>query len=115
MDLATQHCVPCRGDSPSVPAAEMPRLLAAIPAWTLIEGDGEPRLRRTYDFPNFAGALAFTAEIGHLAEREGHHPTMLLRWGKVTVTWWTHAIRGLHANDFIMAARSDAAYGEAQL
>jgi len=112
MELASKHCVPCRGDAPRVPAAEVPRLLREIPDWAIVEHDGGPRLRRTFSFPDFARAMAFTLQIGTLAEREDHHPTLLLRWGKVTVTWWTHAIQGLHENDFIMAARCDAIYGD---
>ena len=72
--------------------------------------DGIVRLERGYRFGDFAGALAFTDAVGALAEAEGHHPAILTEWGRVTVTWWTHKIRGLHRNDFIMAAKSDAAY-----
>ncbi len=110
MDLASQECVPCRGGLPPVSSAEIPGLLAELPEWSVREVDGEPRLRRIFTFPDFADALTFTFDVGTLAEREGHHPTLLLRWGKVTVTWWTHAIKGLHTNDFIMAARSDAIF-----
>src|SRR5262249_37265726 len=67
-----------------------------------------PQLERVFHFPSFADALAFTNQIGTLAEAEGHHPALLTEWGRVTVTWWTHKIRGLHRNDFIMAAKTDA-------
>ena len=66
------------------------------------------RLERVFHFPSFADALAFTNRVGALAEEEGHHPALLTEWGRVTVTWWTHKIRGLHRNDFIMAAKTDA-------
>lgn len=111
MELATRHCEACRPGAPTVPPEEIPRLLEQIPDWELVEREDGPRLRRTFTFPDFRTALAFTTEIGTLAEEEDHHPTILLRWGKVTVTWWTHAIKGLHKNDFIMAAKSDRAYG----
>ena len=62
-------------------------------------------LERLFHFPSFADALAFTNRVGGIAEDEGHHPALLTEWGQVTVTWWTHKIRGLHRNDFIMAAR----------
>jgi 4a-hydroxytetrahydrobiopterin dehydratase len=63
-----------------------------------------------FTFGNFAQALDYTNRVGTLAEEAGHHPALLVEWGKVTVSWWTHKIKGLHRNDFIMAARSDEAY-----
>ena len=71
-----------------------------------------PRLVRTFTLPNFRAALAFTQRVGELAEEEGHHPAILTEWGKVTVSWWTHKIKGLHKNDFIMAAKTDALAAE---
>ena len=78
-----------------------------ISGWQPLERDGIARLERVYHFPSFADALAFTNRVGTLAEAEGHHPALLTEWGRVTVTWWTHKIRGLHRNDFIMAAKTD--------
>ena len=109
-DLAQLNCVACRADSPRVTDAEVAEFKPQIPDWQIVERDGIPRLERTYPLKNFAQALAFTNRVGELAETEGHHPLIGTEWGKVTVTWWTHAIRGLHRNDFIMAAKSDQAY-----
>ena len=106
--LSAERCVACRRDSPQVTAAEIPELRREIPDWHLVERDGIARLERVFDFPSFADALAFTNRVGALAEKEGHHPALLTEWGRVTVTWWTHKIRGLHRNDFIMAAKTDA-------
>ena len=64
-------------------------------------------MERTFKFKDFAEALSFTNKIGRIAEEEAHHPLILTEWGKVTVTWWTHKIKGLHHNDFIMAAKTD--------
>ena len=75
-----------------------------------MEQDGIKRLERVFKFPDFAQALAFTDKVGELAEAEGHHPAILTEWGKVTVTWWTHKVKGLHRNDFIMAAKTDPLY-----
>lgn len=72
-----------------------------------MDADGISHLERTFRFKNFAQALAFTNRVGELAESEGHHPQLLTEWGKVKVSWWTHIIRGLHQNDFIMAAKTD--------
>lgn len=68
------------------------------------------KLRHSFRFPDFAAALAFTDAVGAAAEESGHHPALLTEWGRVTVTWWTHKIRGLHRNDVIMAARTDVLY-----
>ena len=81
-----------------------------MPDWELREEEGEKRLRRAFTFKDFAPALVFTNKVGALAEEEGHHPALLTEWGKVTVAWWTHKIGGLHRNDFIMAARTDALF-----
>ncbi len=89
---------------------EIRELMPQVPEWNLIERDGVPRLERTYRFKDFAQALAFTNQVGELAEEEGHHPAILTEWGRVTVSWWTHKIWGLHRNDFIMAAKTDELY-----
>jgi len=110
--LATERCTACRPDSPRLTSEQLAALLPAIPAWTMVERDGVPRLERTYRVPDFAAALALTARIGALAEAEDHHPTIVTAWGRVKVTWWTHAIRGLHRNDVVMAAKTDALAGD---
>jgi 4a-hydroxytetrahydrobiopterin dehydratase len=90
-----------------VTEAEIAELQPQIPAWTLVDQEDIPRLERSYRFKDFAQALAFTNKVGALAEQEGHHPAILTEYGKVAVSWWTHAIRALHRNDFIMAAKTD--------
>ena len=84
-----------------------------VPEWQIIERDGVKQLERVFQFPDFVQALAFTNRVGAIAEAEGHHPALLTEWGKVTVTWWTHKIKGLHRNDFIMAAKTDEVYAAA--
>lgn len=110
MTLAEMACTACRADSPRVTQDEIAELMPQIPDWWIAEQDGEPRLVREFRFGNFAEAMAFSVAIGEMAEAEDHHPALLTEWGRVTVSWWTHAIRGLHRNDFIMAARTDQAY-----
>ena len=105
--LLEQNCVPCSGNSPPVSDQEIASLKNQVPEWKIIHENGEARLQRVYKFPDFKKALAFTQRVGEEAEKEGHHPSLLCEWGKVTVTWWTHAIGGLHKNDFIMAAKTD--------
>ena len=110
--LVEERCVACRRDAPRVTPEEMADLKPQIPEWELVERDGVPRLERTFRFPDFAQALAFTQRVGELAEAEGHHPALLTEWGKTTVEWWTHKIRGLHRNDFVMAAKTDRLHGD---
>ncbi len=110
-DLVDQHCEACRRGAPTVSEEEVAALRPQIPDWELREVDGVPRLQRTFRFDDFAGALAFTNRVGALAESEGHHPALMTEWGRVTVSWWTHKIRGLHRNDFVMAARTDTLAG----
>ncbi len=110
--LLAERCVACRRDSPRVTEVEIAELGREVSAWQLVERDGIPRLERLFRFPSFVDALAFTNRVGALAEAEGHHPALLTEWGRVTVTWWTHKIRGLHRNDFIMAAKTDALAAE---
>jgi 4a-hydroxytetrahydrobiopterin dehydratase len=104
-------CVACRRDAPTVTDEEIAELRPQVPDWELLEVDGILRLRRVYPAADFAEALAFTARVGELAETEGHHPALLTEWGRTTVSWWTHKIKGLHRNDFIMAAKTDQLYG----
>lgn len=106
-ELATMQCEACRAGAPTATEQERAEYLPQIPDWRVVEREGIERLERVFTFPDFATALAFTHRVGELAEREGHHPALLTEWGRVTVTWWTHKIRGLHRNDFILAARTD--------
>lgn len=106
--LAGQHCVPCSASEPRVSEEEAHELHTAIPLWDFVASEGVPHLRRQYTFSDFATALEFTNRIGKIAEEEGHHPAILTEWGRVTVSWWTHVLGGLHRNDFIMAAKTDA-------
>lgn len=107
MSLAEMKCEACRADAPKVTDQELKELMAEIPDWQVEVRDGVMQLERQFSFNNFRQALAFTNQVGELAEDVGHHPSLLTEWGKVTVTWWTHKIRGLHKTDFIMAARTD--------
>lgn len=109
-ELASKKCVPCEGGVPPAREQEIARYLEQVPGWEVVERDGIRRLERSFRFADFASALAFTKRVGEAAEEQGHHPLLATTWGRVTVSWWTHAIRGLHENDFIMAARTDAVY-----
>ena len=111
--LTQMQCVACRGGEPTVTEAELAEYKPQVPDWSIVEHAGIQRLERVFTFATFADALQFTNAVGTLAEAEGHHPAILTEWGKVTVTWWTHKIKGLQRNDFIMAAKTDALYAQA--
>lgn len=109
-ELAKSSCVACRRDAPRVEEAEMRELLTEIPEWRHQVCEGVSQLTRNYTFSNFLEALDFTNAVGAIAEGQGHHPALLTEWGSVGVTWWTHKIKGLHRNDFIMAAKTDQVF-----
>ncbi len=106
-NLSQESCEACRADAPQVSDEELKQLIGKIPDWNIEVRDNVMQLEKTFSFDNFLKALAFTNKVGEAAETEGHHPTLLTEWGKVMVTWWSHKIKGLHRNDFIMAARTD--------
>jgi 4a-hydroxytetrahydrobiopterin dehydratase len=105
--LVEIKCIPCRGDDPLATEEEIAEYRTQVPDWQIVERDGLKRLERVFKFKNFVQALAFTNRVGDIAEEQGHHPALLTEWGRVTVTWWTHKIKGLHRNDFAMAAKTD--------
>lgn len=105
--LSQKKCEACRAGAPLATSKETESFLPQIPEWEIIAVEGINHLTRTFKFPNFLQALAFTNQVGALAETEAHHPAILTEWGSVVVSWWTHKIRGLHVNDFIMAAKTD--------
>lgn len=114
-DLSQQACEACRKGAPQVSDREKTALLQEIPEWSLVEREGVSQLERVFTFNNFIEALDFTNRVGEQAEANGHHPALLTEWGRVTVTWWTHKIKGLHRNDFIMAAKTDGLYGRGRI
>lgn len=110
MALDQKSCTPCRGGIPPMSAAEAQAFAKDVPGWEPI--DEHTKLRRTYRFKDFAQAFALVEKIAMLSEAEGHHPDVTFGWGYVTVVLYTHKIKGLHDNDFIMAAKYDRAFAE---
>ena len=109
-NLTQMKCVACRSGEPTVTDAEIAEYHPQVSEWQIVDRHGEKQLERAFKFKNFVEALAFTNKVGEIAEAEGHHPAILTEWGVVTVRWWTHKIKGLHRNDFIMAAKTDVIY-----
>jgi 4a-hydroxytetrahydrobiopterin dehydratase len=106
-ELAQQHCTVVIATTPRLYERDIIQYLAKLTDWEIYEKEGEPRLEKTFKFKDFIQAVAFTNQVAQVANEEDHHPAILTEWGKVTVTWWTHKIKGLHLNDFIMAAKTD--------
>lgn len=109
--LQHEQCAACNADAPRLPQDQLAALQREIPEWTIINADGIQQLQRSFKFSNFLEALQFANKVGEIAEQHQHHPAILVEWGKTTVTWWTHKIKGLHRNDTIMAAKTDAIIG----
>ncbi|MEW6241763.1 MAG: 4a-hydroxytetrahydrobiopterin dehydratase [Chloroflexota bacterium] len=110
-ELAQLKCVACRGGEPTLTESEIAELHPQVPDWELVAQDSILRLQRVFKLKNFIEAVAFTNKIALIAEKEDHHPLIVTEWGRVTVQWWTHKIKGLHKNDFIMAAKTDKLMG----
>ena len=105
--LLQQKCEACKVDAPKVSDKELKEFLEQIPEWQTFTEDSELRLKRVFKFDDYTAAVKFSNKVASLAEAEDHHPAILLEWGQVEVTWWTHKIGGLHKNDFISAAKTD--------
>jgi len=104
MSLSEQNCVPCRGGVPPLTGEQIVPLQAQVPKWRVIDGH---HVERNFAFPDFQTALAFTNQVGEIAEAQGHHPDIALSWGSVVITIWTHKINGLTESDFVLAAKID--------
>ena len=108
MEMLSQgRCKACSKDSPMVTDIQEEHLLSLLDHWSIEQRDGVKQLEKQFKFDNFVQAMEFANKVGEKAEQENHHPAILVEWGKVRVTWWTHKIGGLHMNDFIMAAKTD--------
>ena len=104
MDLTKKKCVPCEGGEPKISYKDALILSKAIPNWKIVN---KHHLIREFKFKDFKAGLKFVNEVGKIAESEGHHPDIVLKWGYVKIKLFTHAIRGLHQNDFIIASKID--------
>mgnify|MGYP001976018222 CR=1 FL=1 len=109
--LATESLNTSKPAAHALDEQQAKELLADLEGWELINVDGIPRVEKSFAFKDFQQSLAFTNRVGALAEDVGHHPALLTEWGKVTVTWWSHSLGGVHRNDVIMAARTERLKG----
>tara|TARA_R110002072_G_scaffold105615_4_gene230938 strand:- start:30279 stop:30611 length:333 start_codon:yes stop_codon:yes gene_type:complete len=104
--LSELSCKACKIDATKLSEQDINEQIAQLPEWSIVEEDNINKLRKEFKFKNFVEALNFTNKVGALAEKHGHHPDILTEWGKVTVTWWSHKIKGLHQLDFILALKT---------
>tara|TARA_X000001036_G_scaffold188205_1_gene177415 strand:- start:643 stop:990 length:348 start_codon:yes stop_codon:yes gene_type:complete len=111
-DLSHISCEACHIDAPVLSDEEISSLESQVPSWSIINDEGIKRLICSFAFMNYEESIAFTNKVAKLAEEEDHHPEIILEWGKVTVSWWSHKIKGLHKNDFICASKTDNLYKE---
>jgi len=109
-DLLSKKCEACRADAPKITASEIEQYLPTLPQWKIIQEDSIDKLTRCYALTKYSESLSLVNAIAELSELEGHHSVMIVEFRQVTVTWWSHKMRGLHVNDFIMAAKCDHAY-----
>jgi len=108
--LGKQQCEACDLNASKIGNEELQILLAEIPDWHIKNIDNIMQLERSFNFANFIQAMDFANKVARIAETEAHHPSIHIEWGQVKINWWTHKIKGLHKNDFIMAAKTEALY-----
>ena len=107
MSLKESKCEACTIDAPLVSDSEAENLLSELDGWIIESVSGIDQLVKTYKFSNYAESLDFSNKVADLAESEDHHPKIVLEYGSVEISWWSHKIKGLHKNDFICAAKTD--------
>ncbi len=106
-NLSKSVCVPCETGGDPMNEEQISKYTPQVPDWQVIDMDSVAKLSREFKFKNFAEAISFANKVVEIAEENGHHPKLVVEWGKVTVFWWTHSVKGLHRNDFIMSAKTD--------
>ena len=111
-ELSQSSCEACRVDAPVLSEQEIKELAPQIPSWIVHEEEGIKRLICSFAFSSYEDSVNFTNKVAKLAEEEDHHPEIVLEWGNVTVSWWSHKIKGLHKNDFICASKTDNLFRE---
>jgi len=111
LPLVERNCVH-RDPSEGLTSEQTADYSAELPDWKIVQVKALKQIRRQFKFKNFAQAIAFANLVGEISEEQDHHPIIVLEWAKVQVTWWTHTVKGLSENDFIMAAKTDALFSK---
>jgi 4a-hydroxytetrahydrobiopterin dehydratase len=108
--LAERPILSYKESETPLPDHKIEYFLDGLPEWKIVEREGIPRLEKSFSFEDFMSAVEFTNLVAEIAEEADHHPAILVSWGRVAVSWWTHVFKRLHENDFIMAARTEVLY-----
>ena len=103
-------CEACDSNSSPLSPVEIESLMVSFTEWQLVEVDGIQQIQATFKTQNFENSVAFTNLLAQVSDHENHHPRIILEYSSVTVEWWSHSIKGLHKNDFIMAAKTEDIY-----
>ena len=106
-ELASMKCEPASVDSEQPTHEQVVEYLKSLPGWQVTKEEDISKLRKTYFFKQYKDAVSFVNRVAAEADAQDHHPLIVLEWGRVTISWWTHVLRGLHLNDFILAAKMD--------
>jgi 4a-hydroxytetrahydrobiopterin dehydratase len=106
MRLSEKKCIDCSGETPKLSPPEAAQLLLELKDWQI---NAQNRLQKSVKLKDFKQSLSLANRIGDIAEEEGHHPDLTVRWAELVITIWTHAVDGLTENDFILAAKIDEA------
>lgn len=109
-ELAALTCIPCRGGIPPLAEIKVKEMIGSVPGWTW-KRNGADKIEKEYTFKDFKEAMFFVNKVANVAEEQDHHPDIFIHWNKVTLTLWTHVIKGLFDNDFILAAKIDELHG----
>ena len=106
--LSNKKCIPCRGDIPGFNITEIHKYLKMVDGWEVKSDENNIYyLIKEFKFNNFSRSQDFVNKVGKIAEKEGHHPDIWFGWGYAKIKIFTHAIKGLHESDFILAAKVD--------
>lgn len=107
MNLVTKECEPCKKGAPKLSNERIKIYLYEVASWKVVSEDEELKPFKKFDFNNFEETMTFVNKVAATAQQNGHHPILLVEFRAVSIWWWTHKIRGLHENDFIMASKTD--------
>ena len=107
MNLVAERCTECHPGAPVVGDADQRLFMQQLPEWDILDVNYVRKLRRVYRLKNWDRSIRFANEVARIADEEDHHPSLLIEFGRVTVSWFTLVVKDLHRNDFIMAAKTD--------
>ena len=107
-ELKDKKCIPCKGGIPGFNLSEIHKYLKMVDGWEVkADNNNVYYLIKEFNFKNFLESQNFVNKVSEIAETEGHHPDIWFGWGYAKIKIFTHAIKGLHESDFVLAAKVD--------